>query len=250
MRDGAPFHLNKFISLRRYNHLTSAIRYTDKAPPDFVDRFHDVSQMIDAFNQHDTEEYIPSWFSCCDKSVNSQLDQFCPGFMSAPQKRHPLENKYHSIADGNDGKPVMWIVKIQEEKVVQRMQQGTNAAGGCKFSKTTTLMCEMTEPIHGTGKIVSMDSRLCVTAGIFHLHDFGVYGQSLTNKHKYWLKDVPVEQINWYFDGKELGFSKTLKQDMDGIPFYVNCAKDTKFVTKIMSTHGLLMLVLDHMTYC
>ena len=94
-----------------------------------------------------------------------------------------------------------------------------------------------------------MDSGFCVTAGIFHLHELGVYGQALVKKHKYWPKDVPGDQIDWYFDGKELGFSKTLKQDMDGILFYVHCSKDTKFVTKMMSTHGLLTPVLDHKTY-
>ncbi len=68
-------------------------------------------------------------------------------------------------------------------------------------------MCEMTEPIHGTGKIVSMDSGFCVTAGILHLHELGVHGQALIKKSKYWSKDVPGDQIDWYFDGKELGFS-------------------------------------------
>ncbi|KAL7474259.1 hypothetical protein ACHAW6_000238 [Cyclotella cf. meneghiniana] len=99
MRDRAPFHLNEFISLRR-----------------FEDRLHDVRQMIDAFDQHYTEEYIPSWLSCLDESMNSWLDKFCPGFMSVPQKPHPLGNEYHSIADGNNGKPVMWRIKLQEGK--------------------------------------------------------------------------------------------------------------------------------------
>lgn len=259
MRDGAPFRLNEFISLRRYNDLTSAIRYTDKPPPDFVDRFYDVRQMIDAFNQHYAEEYIPSWLNCLDESMNSWLDKFCPGFMSVPRKPHPLGNEYHSIADGDDGKPVMWRIKLQEGKdrpkdatgkwAFPSKFEGTNAASGRKFSKTATLMCEMTEPIHGTGKVVSMDSGFCVTAGILHLHELGVYGQALVKKRKYWPKDVPGDQIDRYFDGKELGFSKTLKQDMDGILFYVHCSKDTKFVTKMMSTHGLLTPIPDHKTY-
>ena len=191
--------------------------------------------------------------------MNSWLDKFCPGFMSVPRTPHLLGNKYHSIADGDDSKPVMWIIKLQEGKYRPKDAtgkwafpskfEGTNAASGCKFSKTTTLKCEMTEPIHGTGKIVSMDSGFCVTAGILHLHELGVYGQALVKKRKYWPKDVPGDQIDRYFDGKELGFSKTLKQDMDGILFYVHCSKDTKFVTKMMSSHGLLMLVPDHKTY-
>ena len=107
MRDGAPFHLNEFISIQRYNDLTSAIHYTDKPPPGFVDRFHDALQMIDAFNQHYTEEYIPSWLNCLDELMNSWLDKFCLGFMSVTRKPHSLGNEYHSIADGDDGKLVM-----------------------------------------------------------------------------------------------------------------------------------------------
>ena len=47
-------------------------------------------------------------------------------------------------------------------------------------------MSEMTVPIHGTGKIVTMDSGFFVTAGILHLHDLGMFGQLLIKKRKYW----------------------------------------------------------------
>lgn len=259
MFGGAPFRLSQFMSLNRFKAITAAMEYTDIDPPTtFVDKFHHVRQMIDAFNDHYAEEYIPSWLSCLDESMNSWLNKYCPGFMNVPRKPHPNGNEYHSIADGDDGHPVMWRIKIQEGKdrpkdatgkwAFPSKFDGTNAKGRA-YTKTSTLMCEMTEPIHGTGKIVSMDSGFCVTAGILHLHDLGVYGQALIKKRKYWPKDVPGDQIDQYFDGKPLGFSKTLKQDMDGIPFYVHCNRDTKFVTKMMSTHGLLTTVPDHITY-
>ena len=80
-------------------------------------------------------------------------------------------------------------------------------------------MCEMTEPLHGTGKIVSMDSGFCVTAGILHLHNLGVYGQALQKKLRYWPRNVPGDQIDRYFEGKPLGHCESLQQDMEGIPF-------------------------------
>jgi hypothetical protein len=109
-------------------------------------------------------------------------------------------------------------------------------------------MCEMIEPIHGTGKLVSMDSVFCVSAGILHLHDSGVYGQSLIKKRKYWSKGVPGDQIDQYFEWKPLGYCESLKQDMAGIPLYVHCCKDSRYVTKMISTHGLLTTVPDHIT--
>ena len=84
----------------------------------------------------------------------------------------------------------MWHIKIQEGKDRTKDEtgkwafpsafEGNNATTGRKYTKTSSLMCEMTVPIHGTGKIVSMDSGFCGTAGILHLHDLGVFGPILT----------------------------------------------------------------------
>jgi hypothetical protein len=63
--------------------------------------FHEVRQMIDAFNKHYESEYSPSWLSCIDELMNVRLNKFCPGFMSLPRKPHSFGNEYHSIADGD-----------------------------------------------------------------------------------------------------------------------------------------------------
>ena len=110
-------------------------------------------------------------------------------------------------------------------------------------------MCEMALYLHGTGEILSMDSGFCVTVVILHLHEHSVYGQSLIKKRKYCPKGCPEAQIDSYMDGKPLVFVKTLRQDMAGLPFNIHCARDERFVTKLMSTHGLLNEVPDHSTY-
>ena len=98
-------------------------------------------------------------------------------------------------------------------------------------------------------KKVTMDIGFCVTACILHLHDLCVFGQSLIKKRKYWPKGCPGDFIDEYMEGKPLGFVKIFLQDMDGIPFYIHCTRDDRFVTKLMSTHGLLTEVDDHKTY-
>jgi hypothetical protein len=51
MFGGAPFRLSQFMSLNRFKAITAAMEYTDIDPPTtFVDKFHHVRQMIDAFN--------------------------------------------------------------------------------------------------------------------------------------------------------------------------------------------------------
>ncbi len=91
--DGAPFRLNAYMSLTRFKDIMKAIRCTDKEEPlFFIDRFHEVRQMIDAFNEHYERGYRPSWLSCIDESMNSWLNKFCPGFMTVPRKPHPFGN--------------------------------------------------------------------------------------------------------------------------------------------------------------
>ncbi len=48
---------------------------------------------------------------------------------------------------------------------------------------------------------------------------------------------------------KELGYAEIYKQSIDGKNFFVHCQKDTDYVTKIMSTHGLVVQE-DHTTFC
>ncbi len=107
--------------------IMGAIRYTDIAQPLlFEDRFHEVRQMIGAFNQHFEREYSPAWLSCLDELMNSLLNKFCPGFMICPRKLHPFANEYHSIADSNKSgqHPIMWRVQLVEGKDQPKLENG------------------------------------------------------------------------------------------------------------------------------
>ena len=113
MFEGEPFMLSEYTSGRRFQNIGTAIFYTNIESPAFLDWFHDVRQMIEAFNEHYDGEYVPSWLNCLDESIISFLDKFCPGFMCVPRKPRPFGNEYHSIADGVtekglEGKPIMW----------------------------------------------------------------------------------------------------------------------------------------------
>ncbi len=55
----------------------------------------------------------------------------------------------------------------------------------------------MTKPIHNMGKVVTMNSRFCVAAGISALHDVGYIGQVLIKKQgKFSPKHVPGNLID------------------------------------------------------
>ena len=151
---------------------------------------------------------------------------------------------------------MMYRIKIQEGKDRPKYAngkwafpskfEGENTNMGRKYTKTSSLMCEI---IQSTGEIVSTDSGFCMTLGILHLDEHGVYGQSLIKKRNYWSKGCPGAQIDSYMEGKPFGFVKTLMQYMGEIPFNIHCNIDDRFVTKLMSTQGLLNEVPDHSTY-
>ena len=118
MFEGAPFRLLEYMSGQRFQNIGTAICYTNIELPALLDWFHDLRQTIEAFNDHYDGEYVPYWLNCLDKSMNSSLEKFFPGFMCVPRKPHPFGNEYHSISDGATekglvGKPIMWRFKLQ-----------------------------------------------------------------------------------------------------------------------------------------
>jgi hypothetical protein len=110
---GAPFRLNGYITKTCWFDIMGAIKYKNEEEPLlFIDKFHEVWATIKAFNDHYASEYSPGWLNCLDKSMNSWLNKFCPGFMVCPQKPWLFGNEYHSIADGDENgqHPIMWRV--------------------------------------------------------------------------------------------------------------------------------------------
>ncbi len=124
------------------------MRFTDAPPPiietdGFVDRFHEAHNMIDSFNQYYAENYHLLWLNCLDELMSTWLNTFCPGFMCGPRKPHLFGNEYHSIADGDDDKPIMWRVKIVERKDCLKKANGQWAFPSefpVRLGKTTTMM--------------------------------------------------------------------------------------------------------------
>ena len=226
------------------------MQLTNREAPAFLDRFYPMRQLQDCFNDHYEQQYSPSWLSCLDESISPWTNKYCPGYMFVPRKPHPFGNEYHTIADGDQGKAIMWRAKVQEGK--DKPMDGDTPRYQSQFecySTTAKLMLEMSKPLFNSGKIVTMDSGFCVTAGILAMHDHGVFGQALIKKRgRYWPVNVPGDQIDDYFANLEIGDSDILKQTIEGKNFFVHCTKDDGYVTKIMSTHGTLREIATHRT--
>jgi hypothetical protein len=254
---GDPFCLNEFMMRRCFKEILAVLMFTDVLPPTmaqggFVNCFHDVRKLIHAWNDHMAAEYNPSWLNCLDKSMNSWLSKFCPGFMCVPRKPHPFGNEYHTIADGGGGKPILWQIKLVEGKDQPKKADGRTWAHPAEYNSmaaTAKTMMTMTKPIHGQGKVVVGDSGFCVRDGVIACHRAGVFFQAYVKKRKAGPQGVPGNKINQFFANRQLRECDMLTQMVDGIRFLVHCCRDSKYVSKIMSTHGTLDECQEHKTW-
>jgi hypothetical protein len=136
----------------------------------------------------------------------------------------------------------MWRIKIVEGKDRPKKANGNWAPLLSKYErvghlKTINLLLDMMEPIHRTRKVYTGDSGFCVAMGVMALQKFGVHGQFLIKKRKYWLERVPGNYIDGYMATKPLGHTEMFVQVMEGQ------------LTKIMSMHGVLDKIQDHATW-
>ncbi len=67
-------------------------------------------------------------------------------------------------------------------------------------------------------------------------------------KRSHWPKGVPGDHIDGHLKEAPLGYCETLVQQFDDVRFLVHCCRDKDWVSKIMSTHGMLDIIQDHPT--
>ncbi len=168
--------------------------------------------------------------------MNLWSNQHCPGFIYGPCKPHPSSNEYHSIASGDQGNPIIWQMKLHEWK------DSLKDANGKWPSLTFILIwqsfkdcCSHTgyDKILNTGKLVKMDSGLCVTFGILALHNVGVFCQALIKRRGwFWTNPFLDNQVKRVHGGQALGDATSLNQCSDWKNFIVHCQKDDSYVTK------------------
>ena len=79
---GAPFRLNEFMPRNRFEQIMEALTFTDVEPPSYVDKFWEVRQMIDLWNNNMEEVFCPSWVVCLDESMSIWNNKWtCPGWV-------------------------------------------------------------------------------------------------------------------------------------------------------------------------
>ena len=70
MEYGAPYSFHEYMSRNRFEQIISNLGFTTWTPPAYTDKFWQVRQMIEIWNNHMTSIFSPGWVSCLDESMS------------------------------------------------------------------------------------------------------------------------------------------------------------------------------------
>ena len=234
--NGAPYRFNEYMSLTRFDYITKILTFHSPPFPEYTDKFHEVRELLQSYNDHMKKVFIPSWISCLDESMSSWTSRWtCPGWMYVPRKPHPYGNEYHTIACGESG--ILYALEIVEGKSRPREKAKEKYS---ELGTTAGLLLRLCEAIFDTGKIVVLDSGFCVLQALIELKKKGVYASALVKKRRYWPKYVKGDEIKLSMKDDAIGVTKRLPGELDGVKFDLFCLKEPDYVMTLMSTYGSL----------
>ena len=102
---------------------------------------------------------------------------------------------------------------------------------------TIGLMIRCTKSLHGTGKVVVLDSGFCMLKGVIELKKRGVFPAALIKKRRYWPKYVPGEDIKTHFVHRDVGDIQCWHGKFDEVQFHLHCMKEQDYIMSLMSTY-------------
>ena len=155
-KDRVKYKFNNIFSRKRSDAILNALAFTENNPPDYIDRFWEVRDLIEAWNSNMSDEFVASWVACLDESMSKWVNKYtCPGFMIVPRKPWQFGNEYHSIVCGMSD--IMFAVELVEGKDEPPQAQPKEHS---EKGKTVSLLLRLTSSIEGRRSIVVLDSGI------------------------------------------------------------------------------------------
>ncbi len=200
-----------------------------------MDKFHEVREMIELWNENIQREFRSGYINCLDESISIWHNRYtCPGSVWCPRKPHPFGNEYHTICCGLTG--IMFGIDLVEGKdrpVELSANDDPNGRG-----KTVELLARMCAPLTQTGKIVTLDSGFCVLSAIILLATMGIYAAAQIKKRRYWPAGVPGEEIKRKMKDEPDGTLNCVRGEINEVKYSIFAAKEPTYTSMMMSTYG------------
>jgi Transposase IS4 len=67
---------NKYMSKNRFQVILSSLQFTDKEPPDYIDKFCLIRDLVNAWNDNLHNNFNPGWANGLDKSMMVWTNQW------------------------------------------------------------------------------------------------------------------------------------------------------------------------------
>ena len=148
---GALYRLTPWMSKKRFEAIHAALHYTTASPPaadEPRNKFWEVQEMMQAWNDNMVNIFKASWVSCLDESMSIWFNQWtCPGWVFCPRKPHPYGNKYHTICCAICGIMYAFEIVMGKDSPFRASSDPTNAKGN-----TVGLLLRLCKSLYSTGK--------------------------------------------------------------------------------------------------
>jgi hypothetical protein len=231
--DCKPPYLGKFMSRNRFNNILSALKTNGPPTADNRnDKFWMIRGMLNAFNENMHENFFSSWLICGDESMMAFYNTLIAGFMAVMRKPHRFGNELHTVCCALTR--IMFHIEIVEGK--DRPPDGPySTVEFNELGKTPGLVLRMTKSVHGSGRVVILDSGFGAPKTAKALLEKGVYSTAVIKKKRYWPAGVPGDAIKDDMHGEPIGKQKVYngKDGTDCEGLWLGAMADSKH-TSIM----------------
>ena len=114
MSGGAPFRINKYMSMTRFEGILGYLPNTYQKDIEYYYGFFHMRKMEEAWNLNMAEEFNPSWINVLDEIMMEWFNKYAPVFMCVGRKPHPSGKEMHTICCGLTS--ILWRDQILEGK--------------------------------------------------------------------------------------------------------------------------------------
>ena len=99
-------------------------------------------------------------------------------------------------------------------------------------------MLRLNQNIHGTRKIVVLDSSFYSIQVFVGMKNKGVYGATIIKNRRYWPRYIDGKNIKSHITNKYTEAMDALRGDIENFPIRVFAMKEEDYLMMIMCTYG------------